>query len=770
MRKNFIYTLLLIIILLSGLLNWSTWKDSILLNKVDEQMRFKGIVGEIKFKETDESKYVIKIIKIEDGERVYNLDEKIALKILGEKNLELGDTLIFDGKVKEPMTNTNPKLFNYRLSLLSDKIYTTMTIKDYSIVQVDSENKELRYKVRTKFQKDIERLFDHNLNGANSSLMKSIVLGEYAYLEDENISKYRDLGLAHVLAVSGLHIGIIAGFIVFSLSHLGIKRGWTYLITLTIIWFYGFLIGFPPSLLRANIMMTILFLSRILAEPYDSLNSLFLSMAILLIINPFWIFKVGFQLSYLATFSIIYFTPRIVSLFYPYKNKQIYVLSGILGVQIGLLPLQAYYFNEIPILTIIANLFIAPLLSLGLILGGTMVGLYYSIPKLNSILALVLEMVLNLQFKLVNLLHKMPLNRIDLHSPSISEVILYYVFILILFKIVDLRKLKVNFNKSIMYYLFFYLISISIFFYQDQSLEIHFIDVGQGDSILIKNKRDNYLVDTGGNILGSFDIGENITLPYLRKNGVRRLKGVFISHFHEDHSKGLPILIDNLKIDNILISYENPESEAYNYILEKEIPLTILKNKDRLILDKNTSIEVLSPSVDFVNRKLEENDLSLVFLLRYYNKEILFTGDMEKEVENYLLDKFNKPIDIIKIPHHGSGTSSNLELLEIIKPKVGILTVGRNNIYGHPQREVVDRYNEIGTEIFRTDDMGMIKVRLNKGDIKIKSFLKGKRTPYEILDEYILLVIYYLLYYLLSYILIKIYVLTEEKELKVVGL
>ena len=765
MRKSFIFTILLILILLSGFLNWSNMKDSILLNKLEKQMRFEGIVEEIKFKEIDQSKYRLKIIKLEDGQATYNINENIMLKIIGEKEFELGDIIVFDGKAKDPMTNTNPKLFNYKKSLLSDRVYTTMTIKDYDLVQVDSKNKEIKYKIKSKFRKDIERIFDYNLNRANSSLMKSIVLGEYDYLEDEDVSKYRDLGLAHILAVSGLHIGIIAAFLVFFLSHLGMKRRWVYLITLGIIWFYGFLIGFPPSLLRANIMMSILFLARSLAEPNDSMNSLLLSMCILLIINPFWIFKVGFQLSYLATFSIIYFTPRIQKLFYPYKNKQIYALSAILGVQVGLIPIQAYYFNELPILTILANLIIAPLLSLGLVLGAIMVGIYYSIPGLNNILGLALDIVLNLQFKLVDLLHKIPFGRINIHSPSISEIVLYYVFILILFKIVDIRKLNKNIKRTIMYYLLFYIVCVSIFFYKDQSLEIHFIDVGQGDSILIKNKKSYYLIDTGGSIFGNFDIGKNITLPYLKKNGIMKLNGVFISHFHEDHSQGLPLLIDKLKVDNVLISYGNPNSEAYNHIIEKNIPVTILRENDRIVLDKNTSIEVLSPTVDFINRNLEENDLSLVFLLKYFNREILFTGDMEKEVENYLLDKFHRPVDIIKVPHHGSNTSSDSSLLEVIKPKIGVITVGRKNMYGHPQKEVLDRYDEIGTEIFRTDTMGMIKVLLNKEYMKIERFLQEEKSFYEIFNNYIFIFIYYLTYYLISYILIRIYVFTEEKEL-----
>lgn len=770
MKKSFIYTIFLIFILLSGILNWATMKESILLDKVEENLRFRGIVEKVNWKEEDGSKYVIKVTNIIDEERVHKVNERMALKIIGEKDLELGDKIIFHGKTKKPLGNTNPKLFNYKLSLLSDKIYTTMTIKDYSIVQINRENVGFKYRLRTKFREEVEVLFNRHLNEPNSSLMKSIVLGQYSYLEDEDVSKYRDLGLAHILAVSGLHIGIIAMFLVFLLSHLGIMRKWVYSITLSTIWFYGFLIGFPPSLLRANIMMSIVFAARTLAEPYDSINSLFISMVILLIINPFWIFKVGFQLSYLATGSIIYFTPRIQNGFYPYKNRITYGLCGILGVQIGLLPLQAYYFNEIPIVTILSNLLIAPILSLGLVLGGSMVVVFYSFSSLNMVLGLILNMVLGLQFKLVEILHKIPYGKISVHSPSLSEIILYYIFILILLKIIDVNKLKIRIKKTIIYSLLFYIVSTSIWIMNDKSIEMDFIDVGQGDSILIRSRNGNYLVDTGGNVTGSFDVGENITLPYLRKHGVRRIKGVFITHFHEDHCKSLPLLVDKLNIDKVLISYRNPKSEAYNYIMEKNLPFSILTEGDKLSLDKDLSLEVLSPNKEFINRNLEENDLSLVFLLRYYNRRILFTGDMEKEVEGYLLDKFHQPIDIIKVPHHGSNTSSSEELLNVIKPKVGIVTVGRSNFYGHPRQEVINRYRDIGTQIYRTDEMGMVKVKLNKDNMEIRSFLRDEINLYGLLNDYILVWVYYLLYYLISYILVKTYIFTEEEELSLIEL
>ncbi len=756
-------TLFFILLIVGMLLVTYNLNNSLLLSKVDKNIVLKGTVDEILWKEEEEGKYIIYINEIKDESVYHYVNEKMVLKLIGDKILELGDEITFIGKLKEPLENTNPMLFNYRLNLLSNKIYTTMTIKDYSIMEINNGDKSFMYRIKASFRETIETIFDNNLNEKNSSLMKSIVLGEYSYLEEENIEKYRNLGLAHILAVSGLHIGIITGALIYIFSHLGLNRKLNIIITLSIIWFYGYLIGFPPSLLRANIMFSIFFYAKSLAEPYDSINTLFLAMFILLIINPMWLFNLGFQLSFMATFSIIYFTPKIQEIFYPYNNKITYALSGLLGVQIGLLPIQAYYFNRLPILSIFSNLIIAPILSLSLIMGGLMIGFYYLIPVLIPLIGRILNLILSIQFILVDNLYKLPLGIIKIYSPGITHILWYYILVLVIFGVIKLDKISLYIKKFILYYFLILLLFNSIILLTDSSIEIQFIDVGQGDSILINTTEGSYLVDTGGNIMNSFDVGKNITLPYLEKIGINRLKGVFITHFDDDHCKSLPLLIENIKIDNIFISYEDNTSKIYNEIKDKNIPIIILKENDFINLDNNTSIKVLSPDEDLIKREPKGNNLSLVFLLSYYDKEVLFTGDMEKEAEWKLIHKLKKHIDIIKVPHHGSNTSSTGELLNKIKPSIGIISVGRNNFYGHPREEIISRYEEVGTKIYRTDTMGMIKVKLNKDTLEIKAFLGDKLGLLDILSENLLLISFYIIYYLLFYILVKNYLYLETE-------
>lgn len=769
------FNILLIAFLLLGILlaNFKL-SNSQLIKHIDIPIKIRGSIIDIKNLSENESRYVLSVHNIYYDGVNFSIAEKAILKIIGEKKLEIGDELLFNGALKEPLTNTNPKLFNYKLSLLTEGIFVTTTIKESSILQVNKPKPSLRLRIKDNFIKKIEKTFDQNLTAKNSNIMKSIILGKYSYLEEEDLNRFRDLGLAHILAVSGLHIGIIAGVLILLFSYIGLHRNINIALTIGILWTYAYIIGNPPSVIRANLMFSLLLLSQALKEPYDSINILSFSGFLMIIINPFLVFSLGFQLSYFATFFILYLTPKLNILF---NLKSEYIgksMVGILAVQIGLFPIQAYYFNRIPILAIIANLLFIPLFSLCLILG--MVLMLYPVINgyISKSIGIILNFLLDIQFLGIEILGFFPKLTFRLPSPSIIEIILYYVLVFIVFGSIKIRKLNKSLAKVIVFYLLL-LIAINLFNLNlDQSLNIKFIDVGQGDSILIQTKSADYLIDTGGNIFGNFDIGKNILQPYLEKEGVFKLKGVFITHFDGDHCKSLPYLIDNIEIQNIYFGYERPGNIYYDEILEKAkyegIPISILKAGDSLDLDDNTNITVYGPKEVLINNpKASENDLSLVLMLNYFNKDILFTGDIEKLGEKSLVDNLNKKVEFLKVPHHGSKTSSSIELLDAIEPSIGFISVGRNNNFGHPHVEVVERYINEGIELYRTDELGLINLILNRGNYNIVPFLKRDLSIIYILDHYGLWIIIAILYNIIFYFFIK-YFTVLDKEMKKIEL
>ncbi|MCF6463217.1 DNA internalization-related competence protein ComEC/Rec2 [Clostridium sp. Cult1] len=770
--RKIISSIFISIFLLGILIAGFKMESSYLIKYIDRPVELKGNIKEVKSVSQEEGRYVIQVDNIFDDGRNTKVSEKALLKVLGNNRLELGDKVRFMGVLKEPLPNTNPKLFNYKLSLLADNIHTTITIKDYSILDIDKKNSNPLSRLKKGFVSRVEGGLDLYLTEENGSLMKSILLGKYSYLDEESSQKFRDLGLAHILAVSGLHIGIITSLFITLFAYLGMNRKLNIILTIGVIWIYGYIIGNPVSVLRANIMFSILLISQLGAEPYDSINTMFFSLFILIIINPFWIFNLSFQLSFIATFSILYFVDKLNSILYLNDGSILKSLSGMISVQIGLLPVLAYYFNRIPVISLVTNLVAVPIFTICLILSIFLIFFSLFSISISSSIGVIINFLLKIQFSGLRILGNFPVLNIRVPSPSLIGILIYYIMILIVFKVIDISYLNNRVNKSIVFYILLLIIFNTLIYNFHTSIDIDFIDVGQGDSILLKTRNGNYLIDTGGNIFGDFDIGKNILLPYLEKEGIFKLKGVFISHFDADHCKSLPYLIDNIKIENIYFGYEREENELYRLIgkkaLEKGIPISVLKKGDILKIDKDTNIYVIGPSDNIVdNLNSTDNDLSLVLLLNYFDINILFTGDIERMGEENVNNSLNLNIDFLKVPHHGSNTSSGEDFINRLKPSIGIISVGRNNGFGHPHKEVLNRYKAHNIEIYRTDELGLINLILNKDEYKIVPFLKDRWSILDIVSNYSSYLIYLIIYFYISYKIIIKFLLIEEEMAKI---
>lgn len=756
---------------LLGMLITATKADSSkLMDYADRSVELKGVVKDIRSLSEDEGRYVVQVNGILDGEGG-RVREKVLLKLLGDKSLKIGDEISFRGVLRKPLANTNPRLFNYKLKLLSEDIQLTMAIRDNSIIDIKEASNSFLIKLKRGFIKRVERGIEPYLNEESSPLIKSILLGSYSYLEEEDLELFRDLGLAHILAVSGLHIGIIARLFTLTMAYLGINRKINMTITLAILWTYAYIIGFPPSILRANIMFSIMLLAQIRRLPYDPMNAMFFALFLLVLINPFSIFDIGLQLSFMATFSILFFMDIIRPTLDLYREGILKPLGVILFVQLGLLPILAYYFNRIPLLSFCSNLILMPVFSLTLMLSIFLV-FFSNFTGIAYGIGILINLLLKFQFKIMELLSYFPILNMKLASPAICGIFIYYIIILMLFKLIDIRKLPKGLNKAMVFSLLF-LALINIIAYQtDYSMAVEFIDVGQGDSILIRSKDGNYLIDTGGNPFDDFDVGKNIVLPYLEKEGIFKLKGVFISHFDADHCKSLPYLIDNMEIENIYLGYEREENDLYNQILEKakkrKIPVRLLKQGDKIKVNHNTNIYVVGPNDELLNSSnTSDNDLSLVLLLKYYDYNILFTGDIERLGEEGLMKSLNLDVDFLKVAHHGSNTSSGEDFLKKFKPKVGFMSVGRNNSFNHPHEEVLERYKKHNIELFRTDELGLIRLKLDGDKYEIKPFIRERKSLVGMIRNYWLEIIYLIILSFLSYRLVVEFLLVEEEMEKI---
>ena len=629
---------------------------------------------------------------------------KYKLRVYSESDFEVGDKISFQSEVKIPNRNTNPGLFNERQYLKSKNIYGIIDIKNAHQITLIGENNIL--KLKSVFHNYIIDTFDQSLSETDSNLLKTIFLGKNT-LSDEVNEQYQTLGISHLLAISGFHVSLIALLISILFKKLIPYQSIEMALLLLTLWIYGYLIGFPPSVFRAIFMITIVALSSKFLLAWDRKNILFLSLFILIVINPFSIYNIGLQLSYLATYIIIETMDNYNGTKESLKDK----IKLTATIYFGLLPLQLYYFNDFSFGFLIGNLFVVPLFSMVIVLGLLFL-LFSKIPFISLTFRLLLEWTLSF-LSLVIRGSEIFVAKWKIENFNIIWVLFFYM----------LFYLYMNYNRELKKYLYILLTTAFaiIMTTKTQNLiynpvTITMIDIGQGDSFIISSKNSSILLDTGGSFWENDRSGEYTLIPVLQQR-VNHLDYVFLSHFDEDHAGNLEDVLKEFEPKAIV------GSEGRKKILEEKY--NIFYPYIGLGEDQIEMGEIIFES--FYNEKAStENDNSLVLKLTAHNKSVLFTGDIEQETERYLLDKSIQS-DILKIPHHGSNTSSSDSFLKEVSPSLALLSVGRNNIYNLPKEEVLERYANYGIPVLGTDEFGLVDITIHRFGVEVEPYLQMKR-------------------------------------------
>lgn len=746
-KFSMIFNILLPFMIAGILLNYNI-NDSYLKKFDDEIVDTKIIVKEKIDSKEYSSRYngVVKEVYIDN--RKYDLNEKTIIYI-EKDNLKYGSTIVGQAKIILPKENTNPKLFNYKQYLMSNKIYAiTNILGNYKIIETKKLSK--LYNLKRDIKNNIKTTISNGMSEINSRRILAIILGKDDLLEDKEITSFREIGIAHVFAVSGLHIGVLSVFLLFIFRILNINYRIASLLTVICIYLYGYIIDFPISVLRASILFSLLILSRLIHKRLDYINILSFTAVILLLIRPLWLFDIGFQLSFVTTFFIIYLTDKIDrSIFEDVKFSK--YLSPVIAVYIGITPILINNFNYLTITSILSNLILVPILSLSIILSFLSILISVISIELGMYILFIIDKLLLIFNYLFYFFDKFI--NISIISPSLNifNTILYYSIVYIAFNYKKINKIKFTYRFVAFIYIVIIISSVFISTVTEE-WKVDFIDVGQGDSILISIGKKNFLVDTGGRAFGDFDVGERVIEPYLLKNGISYIDGVFITHFHDDHCKGLISILknDRIKIQNIFIGYKNENNELYNKInklaKKKKINIININKGDKISIKEGIYIDVLNPLSDEINNT--ENNMSLTMLLRLNDIDMLLTGDIEKEIEKLLIEDIDD-IEILKVPHHGSNTSSTQNFIEKSKPEIAIISVGKNN-YGHPNKEVLNRIKDSRAKIYRTDKNGLIRIENSNGSFKINTY---KDKSFLCFDSYLASNI--LLLFLMIYIYIR---------------
>ena len=549
-----------------------------------------------------------------------------------------------------------------------------------------------------------------------AELEQGILLGDTSDIESDIKDDFRECNLSHMLAVSGAHLSYLVLGIntVLSKKSFGIRR--RKILSIMFILIFMVIVNMSPSVVRAGISTIIAIFATLIYRKQDTYTTISIALLLTLLNNPFAIFDVGLQLSYLATLSIIIFYSKFTQKQFNNKVKKYLYESAILtfSANILILPITIYEFNTIPINSIISNLLAGPLLGICIILGMFTVIISIVCFPVSKLIAFPLQIILKILIKIIELISKIPFGNYTVKTPWFIVVFLTYAIIATLIY----NKKRITKILTMITLIIFIVMQVCAFINIDGKLKIYFIDVGQGDSMLVKTVRGkNILIDGGGSKDPDYDIGEKILVPYLLDRRIKTLDYVIISHFDEDHATGVAQILGKIDVSSIILTRQLEENDIYRHILsiakEKKIKLIYVKEGDVLKIG-GIKISIIHPENKLmINNPMNNN--SIVCKVEYNSFSMLLTGDIEMEAEELILRKnINLKADVLKVAHHGSKTSTTGEFLKAINPKVALIGVGKNNNFGHPSNEVIQRLKENGTRIYRTDENGEISITVNK--------------------------------------------------------
>ncbi len=601
-----------------------------------------------------------------------------------KKKVNIGSSVIVKGKLVSPKNNTVPYLFNYKKYLYNKRVYYTLKIDSIKILNENSN----------PFIKLKNRVIKHVNSYKDSTYLYAFILGKTELISDEVLTSYRENGISHLFALSGLHVSIFSSILLFILKKLRFKEILNYVLIFIFLLLFSFITGFSPSILRAILLFFLLSINKVFYLNIRTLDILYLVFIILVIINPFIIYNLSFILSFTAAFFLIFSSDLLKG-----KNYFVSLFKVSLLSYFASLPLSIYYFGYTNLLGTILNLVFVPLVSFvvfPLTLLTFIISKFYSILNITTNLLESLSLLFN-KFKII------------IYFPSIN---LIFVFIYL-----SILMLYIKFKKKICLYL---IIVLLIFFkirpYMDNNTYIYYIDVGQGDSILVVTPHLNktILIDTGGIVSFNENYKSNIvknkTIPFFRRIGINKVDYLFLTHGDYDHAGEANELLSNFCVKKVFINKGNINN------IEKKI-----NNKEVLRL-KNFVIDNIK--VNSLNNNVfnNENDDSTILLFNIYDYKFLFMGDASIKTEEYLLNNYILPnVDILKVGHHGSYTSTSTDFINVIKPKYSVISVGENNMYKHPNKSVLDILDN--TKLFRTDVDGTIEVKISKKGYKIKTYV-----------------------------------------------
>ncbi|MDR7568277.1 MAG: DNA internalization-related competence protein ComEC/Rec2 [Armatimonadota bacterium] len=551
----------------------------------------------------------------------------------------------------------------------------------------------------------LREAYRHSLPEPYGAVLSSFVLG--TEVEDEGLVRaFRDAGLSHVLVASGAQLAVVAGVL-----HSLLRRGPRWFRALTVlggVLAFALVAGWEPSMARAAGMSVVAVAAELLRREPDALTGLGWTVLVLLAANPALALDVGFQLSVAATWGLITLAPPLAQRLTPLPRPVRNLAGATLGAQLAVLPLVLWHFGRIPLLAPLTNLVALPAVGV-LVPAGLAVGILGAVwPPLGWLAAAFVEPLVAFVVFVARAASRLPGAVTVISRPSEWAAILGFALLVVARGLRSpLRRETVVTGLAV-----FLAGCVAVQAFQelrpDPRLRVVFLDVGSGDSIVVRGPWGRTLVVDGGP-------DGRALVRFLEREGVRRVEVVILSHPHADHVAGLLPLLENFAVSAVVdAGYPHPAppyQEFLRAVRRRGIAYRQARRGMTVWISEDVVARVLWPEDRFIGGRSPVNENSVVIRLRYRERSVLLPGDVEENAEAALVRSGEDlRADVLKIPHQGSRTSSTEEFLREIAPRIAVLSVGARNPFGHPHPQILRRYVRLGVRMYRTDEDGAVTV------------------------------------------------------------
>lgn len=690
----------------------------------------------------ESTKFYLKVKSAEFGKEKYeNLNSKTIVTIKDRREnyekLKIGDNIEVTGKLRQPVKALNPSQFDYRKYLKYNKTFSTFYANAgyWKIAsEPDSFGWSFLQNLNNKRQ-EIINIHKKYMKSPNIEVLGGIVFGDDAINPPDYIRhSFINSGLLHILAASGMNVSIIFGIWFFIGSRLRLNFRLNILIGAGLVLVYTLMTGMGASVLRAALMIEFVLFGKLIDRNADGVALLFFVALVLLLYNPAMIMEVGFQLSFLVTFALMYICPPVLGRI---ENKIAEFLGGTVLIpmvaQFWAAPIQMFYFNNFATYSILANILITPFIMIISFLGFA-ASILAMIPPVADRVCMLFDFILNpVVSGLVNIsdfFSNLPHSLLITPHPGLIQIGFYYGALLSIGYLI--RKGEKNIKWMAISLVVLVIFGLSLIKFDNGKCEILAFSVGNADSFLIKTPQKQYvLIDTShGAFGGGFSQADAIINKYLKDNGIK-LDLMILTHFDSDHSGGAVDVLKVIKTKKVLITENKPDTKTahalMDYLNSEKVDYSIAKNNEIVLKESDLTVTTYVSHI-----KENDNENSVITLLKYKDFDMLFMGDGSTRSYGKIKSGLPPDIDILKVGHHGAKNTVNREMLK--NTEFAVISTGFN-AYGHPAPVTMNKLRENGVGILRTDSLNALKIATDGENYRIFSYNPDKKQFKKLLSQ-----------------------------------